>query len=267
MRTSSQPRAVRALYLSTSLFRPPEGVERQRDDLLPGDLDGAEVAGPRHDPPLSSGGLRERPGVLGAYPAVELAADVGDRAEGHRGGMAAGVQEAVGGPEDGAEEEISRPPEGGHAPRPLEEMGGDVLEHRAGHQVRPAQGGVGPGAAGAHSPHVQGEVPRPSPQGLYALLHVAVEEPLDGAAAAEAREVEDQGVVAGGAEGLEPSPQIEVGLSPDQPRREQEDGPAGALRRKPGRRQRAGPAPPWHGQSLERRQILPGNRLLPPGPA
>src|SRR6059058_4092694 len=108
MRTSLQRRTVRGFYLakrgsvSRLLLGPPEGVEGQREDLLPRQLDGAEVAGPGHDPAASSRGRGERSGIARVHPAVLLAADVGDGGEPHDVRVPAGVQEAVGGPEAGA---------------------------------------------------------------------------------------------------------------------------------------------------------------------
>src|SRR5947199_4042159 len=182
MRTSLHRRAVRGFYLakrgsvSRRLLGPPEGVERQGEDLLACDLDGAEVAGPGHDPAAPPRGRGERPGVLGACSTVALAADVGDGGERHRARVAAGVQEAVGGPEAGAEGEEGRPPQRGHAPRPLQEVRGDVLEHGSGYAPRPAEGEMGPAPAGAHPPYVQGQARRPLAQEIEAFLDVAVEE-------------------------------------------------------------------------------------------
>src|SRR3954451_16911546 len=272
MRTSLQRRTVRGFYLaqrwsvSRLLLGPPEGVEGQRQDLLPRHLARAEVAGPRHDPAATPRGPHRaatppgagaRSGTPRAPPAVLFATDIGDGGEPHGVRVPAGVQEPVGGPEEGPKEEEARSPEREHAPRPLQEVGGDVLEHGAGHAAHPAQREMGPSAAGAAPPDVQGEVPRPSPQEREPVFHVTVEEPLHGAAAAEAWKVEGQDVIAGGAQRLDAPPQVEVGLPPDQPGGEEEDGAAGALRRKPDRRQGPGPAPPGHGHGLERGQILP----------
>jgi hypothetical protein len=193
----------------------------------------------------ASGEGGELAGILGTDAAVALAADVGHGAEGHGGGVPADVQEAVGGAEADAIQDVGGPAQGSHAPRPLEEVGGDVLEKGAGHPVRPAEDRVGPVASGADAPDVEREVAGTLPQEVEPRLHVAIEEDVRRTAGAEAPEVEGQGMVAGGAEGIDPAPQVEVGPPPHQPGMEQEDGAAGATRRrKPGRRERALPVPP-----------------------
>src|SRR6185312_11994901 len=172
------------------------------------------------------------------------------------------VQEAMGGRQEGAIEHIAGPAQRRHAPRPLEEVGGDVLEEGAGHTLGPAEDGVGPVAAGADAPDVEGKAAGALVQEFERRLDVAVEEYRWRAAGAEAAEVDGQGMVAGSAQGRNAAPQIEVGPSPDQPGREEEDGAAGgALRRIPGRPERARTVTPRHLEVLEGRQPFRRVRL------
>ena len=203
------------------------------------------MIGSRHQVVATSGQPGELAGVRGPHAAVALAADVGHGAEGHCGGVVADVQEAMGGRKTGAIQQVAGPAQGGHAPGPLEEVRGDVLEKGAGRHVRSAEDGVGPVAAGADAPDVEGEAAGALAQEVERRLHVAVEEDVRRTAGAEAPEVDGQRVVAGGAEGLDATPEMEVGFPPDQPGMEQEHGAAGAaLRRKPGRRERAASVAP-----------------------
>jgi hypothetical protein len=219
------------------------------------------VVRPGHDVPAASGRLGQGAGVLRAHAPVHVPADVGDGFQGHGAGVAPDVQKAVGRAQAAAVEEKDRPEQGRRAPGPLEQVRRDILEHGARHASGPRQDGMGPVAAGADSPDMDGKVPGPLPQEFEAGLHVAVEEAAGRSAPAETGKVEGQDMVPGGAEGLDPSPQVEVGLSPDDPGMKQEDGAARASRREPGGGERAAAVPPRHSEALERRQLLRRVRL------
>src|SRR6185369_10986441 len=177
-----------------------------------------------HDERAASGETGELFGLSRQDSRVLFTADVGDRVELQEGGEAAGVQMPVGSGEDGAQEEKSGPLELLHAPRPLDEMRRDVLEDGAGDVAAASESRMRPGASGADAPEMERERARAPAQEGEAVLHVAVVETGRRAAAAEARQVEGEGVIARGAERLDPAAVMEVGPPPGDPGVEEEDG-------------------------------------------
>src|SRR5258708_5367646 len=86
-----------------------------------------------------------------------------------------------------------------------------------------------PGASGADAPEMEGERAHTLAEEGDAVFHVAIVEPGRRAAAAEARQVEGEGMVARGAERLDPAAVVKISLPPGHPGMKEEDG--AALRR------------------------------------
>lgn len=83
-----------------------------------------------------------------------------------------------------------------------------------------------PGASGADAPEMERERARPAAQEGEAVFHVAIVETGRRAAAAEARQVEGERVIARGAERLDPAAVMEVGAAPGHPGVKEKDGAA-----------------------------------------